>query len=128
VRAKHTARTESPARALAELAFAGPIPLALLGALALASCYADPPLPAVPSELSGCHPGAYGARSALRCAEDADCVLCRRADAPCGRLTSRAELALTNDACPAIDERACDGAQPACCAGFCVQSLGAPGL
>jgi hypothetical protein len=99
---------------------------ALFFALVLVGCYAEPPPPAVPGELSDCHPGSYATRSELRCRRDSDCVLCRRPDAPCGELTSRAELGVTNAACPRIDDEACDGARAACCEGRCVESLGPP--
>lgn len=93
--------------------------------LLLVGCYAEPPPPAVPGELSGCHPGAYATRSPLRCRRDSDCLLCARPDAPCGRLTARAHVALTNETCPRVTDGAC-ASQPACCEGRCVESLTPP--
>lgn len=90
-----------------------------------AGCFAAPPPAALPTELSGCHPGAYGARSEHRCRRDDDCLLCGERDG-CGRLESRAHLALTNAACPPADPEACEGAEAACCGGRCVRSLGPP--
>jgi hypothetical protein len=103
-------------------------PTVLAVGLLLAGCYAEPPPPAMPGELSGCHPGSYATQSELRCRRDSDCLLCRRPDAPCGELASRARRAVTNEACPAIDEGACQGRRAACCEGRCVESLGPPAL
>ncbi|HJL17035.1 MAG TPA: hypothetical protein RMH99_15325 [Sandaracinaceae bacterium LLY-WYZ-13_1] len=96
-------------------------------ALLLTGCVAVPP-PAPRATLGGCHPGAYGARSDLRCERDADCLRCGDPDARCGRLTSRARIALTNAPCPRPDARACPGAAARCCGGRCVLSLGPPPL
>lgn len=100
-----------------------PSPWVLLLAL---GCYAEPPPPAAPGQLTGCHPGSYGALSDLSCRRDDDCLLCRTSEEPCGALTSREELALTNAPCPRADAESCDGARAACCEGRCVRSLGPP--
>lgn len=89
-------------------------------------CYAEPPPPAAPGQLTDCHPGSYGPLSDLPCSRHGDCVLCRTSEEPCGELTSRDELALTNAACPRVDGESCAAARAACCEGRCVRSLGPP--
>ncbi len=92
-----------------------------IGLFAIA-CFAAPPPPALPTELGGCHPGAYSTLSEHACERDSDCLLCGEACA----LTTRAQLALTNEPCPPLPGAACEGARPACCQGRCVSSLGPP--
>lgn len=86
-------------------------------------CYAAPPPPAAPAELSGCHPGAYGALSDFRCETDTDCLLCGPDEC---ELTTRQQLQLTNAPCPPPDDEHCLDARAACCEGRCVTSLGPP--
>jgi len=96
--------------------------LATLVALLAIGCFAAPPPPALPTQLGGCHPGAYSTLSELSCERDSDCLLCGE---EC-QLTTRSQVALTNEPCPPLTEAACEGARPACCQGRCVSSLGPP--
>lgn len=95
-------------------------------AIVLTGCYAAPPPPAAPGELTRCHPGSYSTLTPLACERDSDCILCATVVEPCGVLKSREQLALTNEPCAAPTAQGCGDPAPACCERHCVRSLGPP--